>query len=238
MLKLVSPNIEVVLSSFGGVGTTFLLDFISQYRRTNDPHDKDGLKHCPYPPLSFNKNIKYVYVFGSPVKAVISLFRRQIYVAHSHKMLRFHPQSKPLSNNTTLEEYAHLLDDKFKFENHFNQWLQHSPYQILFIRYNAIWDHIDEILSFLDIPLSEKGKFPAKKERASNNIDLDDKTLSNLHTLYMRFESQLSNFPDLLITNSEKGFSHIKIYLQYSQILLKILLIKLWRKSGKLFTLI
>ncbi|MGB5632037.1 MAG: hypothetical protein WBM86_04545, partial [Waterburya sp.] len=51
---LLPGDTDVVVASFGGVGTTFLLKYLAQYRKTNHRFDADGVKHSPLPPISFN----------------------------------------------------------------------------------------------------------------------------------------------------------------------------------------
>ena len=58
MGKIIPKDIEVVVGSYGGVGTTFFLDFVAQFKKTNHPQDEDKIKHLGMPPISFNKEIK------------------------------------------------------------------------------------------------------------------------------------------------------------------------------------
>lgn len=83
-------NIEVLIVSSGGVGTTFLMEEIKRYKTTNDPDNKDGYKHLPIPPISQNPNLKVVYLFGDPVLACISLFRRKYQYAQSKSVEIYH----------------------------------------------------------------------------------------------------------------------------------------------------
>ena len=53
----IDKDIEVCVISAGGVGTTFLMEFLSKYKKLNNPYDYDDIKHLPLPPLSKNKNL-------------------------------------------------------------------------------------------------------------------------------------------------------------------------------------
>ena len=44
MGKIIPKDIEVVVGSYGGVGTTFFLDFVAQFKKTNHPSEIPKLK--------------------------------------------------------------------------------------------------------------------------------------------------------------------------------------------------
>lgn len=50
-------NIDLIICSYGGVGTSFLIEFFSKYKNCNDARDVDRLKHVDRPPISFNPNL-------------------------------------------------------------------------------------------------------------------------------------------------------------------------------------
>ena len=59
MSKIIVPNsIEVVISSFGRVGSTFLIKFLSKYLKTNEFDNSDRFKLSRLPLISFNPKIK------------------------------------------------------------------------------------------------------------------------------------------------------------------------------------
>ena len=58
MGKIIPKDIEVVVGYYGGVGTTFFLDFVAQFKKTNHPQDEDKIKQLGMPPVSFNKDIQ------------------------------------------------------------------------------------------------------------------------------------------------------------------------------------
>ena len=73
----------------------------------------------------------------------------------------------------SLDTYATEGIDKFQFENHFLNWSErYSQYPVLFIRYEKIWDHLDELLEFAGIPIEEKRLFPERKERKSEAMTI------------------------------------------------------------------
>lgn len=72
--KSLRDNLEVLVCSPGGTGTTAFLLHLSQFSRTNHPHDKDGLKHLPYPPIFQMKKI--LFIWAPPRDSFESLRRR------------------------------------------------------------------------------------------------------------------------------------------------------------------
>lgn len=203
---IVPRDVEVMVSSPGGVGTSFLLTHLSKYKRTNNPSDKDRFKHIIFPPLSHNKNIKYIYIFGSPIDSVISLFGRNFHFYHSAKIVSFKNTVKPIPEEKTLEEYASEGTDRFLFSEQFNNWLTHSKfYPTLFLRYEKIWDNLETLYEFLEIPQEEITSFPQKKERKSKLLDLDKKTQTGLKNIYGEFEQYLEGFDDCFMVNSRKN---------------------------------
>jgi len=80
---VITHRFDVLVSSFGGVGTTFLMKFLNQNLSVNCPNDRDHLKHALYPPISPSPNLKAIYVFGDPIEAAISLFRRNFMLLRS-----------------------------------------------------------------------------------------------------------------------------------------------------------
>lgn len=48
---------DTLITSYGGVGTTTLLDFVREYQSTNDPLNLDGLKHQRVPPARRKESV-------------------------------------------------------------------------------------------------------------------------------------------------------------------------------------
>ena len=193
MGKIIPKDIEVVVGSYGGVGTTFFLDFVAQFKKTNHPQDEDKIKHLGMPPVSFNKDIKCIYIYGDPMEAATSLFGRGMHHYQSKKLQRDQEAvNEAIPLDLTLEDYAKAGVDQFQFRRHFFNWYQdYLVHPTLFIRYEEIWDHKEEIFKFLDLPMSELDNFPEKKERRSKLADLPEPVLSGLNTMYGAFVKEL-----------------------------------------------
>jgi hypothetical protein len=217
MSKILPKNIDVLVASYGGVGTTFLTNFISKYKRTNHPYDDDGFKHLPIPPISFNPNIRFVYVVGDPIMAVISLFRRNYHYMQSRKLQRFQTSSlSPIALNMSLKEYVSSEIDLLLLRSHFFNWYEKFlVHPTMFIQYERIWDNVEQLISFLELPKSSIKEFPEKKERCSNPNEQPQEVIRGLYKMYGAFIEELAILNDMEI----KGWPPKKnnLYVLYSK---------------------
>lgn len=203
MRRIVLPNnIDIVVVSYGGVGTTFLLSFLAQYKTTNSPTDKDGFKHSPLPLISFNPNVKFVYVHGNPQMATASIFRRNYQRSQSKKLQRWvDSNTSPIPKGMALEEYASLGIDRFHFEKHFFNWYDKylTGIPTLFVRYETIFDNIGQIFEFLNMPRSSIKSFPKKRKRESMKEEISSETAKCLDIMYGDFAKKLDELSDIEI---------------------------------------
>lgn len=229
-----SPLIDVYIISFGGVGTTFLIDFLSNYVNTNDSGDADGFKHIPLPPIQVKPNSRFIYVFGDPVIAAISLFRRGFHAKHSKKLQRFNWFQNLVKENEDISMYAKQGQDRLNFEEHFNNWFYYYRfYPTLFLRYDSIWNNVDSIINFLELPKYLIKHFPNKKERNSVIDSIDIETLNQLNSIYGDFRSNIQTLPDVIIRDSlENKNNRFKLYLsnQYIKAYFQIVIATLKNK--------
>lgn len=198
--RIILPKeMDVAIVSYGGVGTTFLIEFLAQYMKTNHPYDIDGYKHSPLPFISFNPNIKFIYVYGNPQMAVASLFRRNYHHAQSVKLQSHFKKMNLIPFEMTLHEYAAHGIDKFYFENHFFNWYDKylTGIPTLFIRYETIFDNIRHIIEFVNLPESSVNSFPQQKNRRSVKKEIPAETVKLLDDLYGEFSDKLENVNDV-----------------------------------------
>jgi len=197
---LLEKEVDVLIVSAGGVGTTFLLKAIGQYKKTNHVSNDDGFKHITIPPITSNRNLKVIYVFGNPITATMSLFRRNFHHTQSYKMQQYLPKGYRVKMETSLEEYAAKGEDGFYFWRHFNNWwAQYLVYPTLFLRYETLFEHVNQIANFLELPESFVNDFPAKKIRNSQVGNLDKATLNNLEKIYGGLQADFDRLPDFFI---------------------------------------
>jgi len=213
-------RIEVLVVSAGGVGTTFLMDAIGQYKTVNNSSNLDGYKHLPIPPISFNPKIKVIYVFGDPVLASISLFRRNYHHAQSKWATKFQEQTYIIPENLSLEDYALNHEDGHYFEKHFHNWRhEFLCYPSLFLKYSAIHESLDDLSLFLELPESFAENFPEKKPRKSSLEDLDDKIVGGLREKYTKYKNEVNNLPNYFIVDPRRSIQSLILDTAYRKAL-------------------
>ncbi|WP_016953301.1 hypothetical protein [Anabaena sp. PCC 7108] len=196
----ITINFDATVSSFGGVGTSFFMNFFEKYIRLNCSHNVDSIKHTDTPPLTHKLKFKAIYIYGDPIEAVVSIFMRKYHGLHSQYMLCNYPKIQPILKNETLESYLDLGEDKFKMEAHFHKWFDTSRhYPILFLKYEKIWDFLPEIFDFLEIEQKHIKDFPPRRKRNSSLNQLSENTIDRLNNMYGKFAKELETKPPFLI---------------------------------------
>lgn len=165
--------LEVLVTSFGGVGTSPFLTWLNSRKSTNCARDSDGLKHLISPEHCKVEFDKSIFIFGDPIEALISLYSRDYIWAQMRKLTGS-------SFKLSIDEYAETGKDLIGYEKQFDKWLINSG--TLFLKYPHFWEHEDKLLSFLSLDKSDS--LFRKKERASKKADLSPSTLKRLEDIY------------------------------------------------------
>ncbi|WP_234572570.1 sulfotransferase domain-containing protein [Rhodohalobacter sp. 614A] len=232
---LVPANLDVVVTSYGGAGTTFFMEFLSQFRTINHLHDTGNLKHTAYPPVSIKPSQKFIYLFGDPIHATISLFNRNFHHLHSIKIQQGSNINSPIPESMTLEEYATEGVDRFGFCNHFYNWYRSTSLNpILFIRYETLYENLPAIFDFLELPQSALEMFPERKVRNSVEKEISSETLRQLENMYGKFQNELSKIPDIEIRKG-KETNILKRFLHFSRFYVIYGIFKSRRKMKRLY---
>jgi hypothetical protein len=198
--KFIPSDIEFAIASGGGVATLMLGDFFSRRHRVNAPSDEDGFKHMPIPPVSFNPRFRWVFIYGDPVAATVSLFRRGYHGLQSRKLQRGYKPYCPIPLCMTLEEYAAQGKDLLHFERQFQNYFErHQVHPTLFLRYDAIWSNLDKLGAFLGICPTEMAEFPPRAARKSEELIVARETLEKLYEIYRPFVLRLNDLPDAFV---------------------------------------
>jgi hypothetical protein len=192
--SLLRCDADHLVCSFGGVGTTFLMKFASQYVVVNDWANCDGLKHLPRPPRSFGRNVKVLYVFGDPINAVLSLFERGYARHHAGVMT-----SLTWRGNLTLTEFLDRGYDYFRFAETFAAWSapMKRDYPLMLLRYETMWKHLEAIFDFFDLPSDKIDQFPPQHERSSNFRKLPLTMQQKLIEMYGGLQQHIANFNEI-----------------------------------------
>lgn len=210
-----SKKIDVLVVSSGGVGTTFLMEEIAKYKNVNCPSNTDGYKHMPIPPISFNRHLKVVYIFGNPIDACISLFRRKYQHTQSVRNQQYlKPQYIIPQDLESLEQYANKRLDGLCFEQHFNNWfIKHPIYSTIFIKYEELFKELDTIAKFLKLPPDFKINFPKKRKRQANVFEVSREIKGGLYYLYGSFQKKVDELPAIVIhAINKKGLFNPKYF--------------------------
>lgn len=204
-VSLAPKNLDIIVSSYGGTGSTFFMEFLSRFKMINHKYDVENLKHTPYPPFSIVPSQKFIYLFGNPVHATISLFRRKFHHLQSIKVQEGSQTNSPIPKEMTLEEYASEGIDKFGFADHFHNWYQaECMNQILFVRYETLFENLSPILDFAQLPKSAIDVFPQKRKRESLEMNIPKQTYRQLQNMYGDFLNELERLPDIEIRGGKK----------------------------------
>ena len=73
------------------------------------------------------------------------------------------------------------------------------PQPILFMRYETLWNNLDVLFNFLDLPTELRSDFPPYKERKSKLISLPYDTQEQLKQIYSSLSNKIDALPDYFI---------------------------------------
>ncbi len=185
--------------SFGGVASSSLVRHIEN-------GDEDLIwyhsrkKHCLHPDLLPEAQrglpVRAVFIYGDPIDAVASVFRRGFHVQHELSMSRDLPDyERVLTAETTLEEYAAAGVDRFFLDTHVRNWLEYEGerVQVIAVRYEHLGGHIDEVMEFLgcDRPFEVR-------ERTKRPNPLADPVREGLEEMYGDLAVRIRDLPPMV----------------------------------------
>ena len=151
-------NLDVLVVSPGGVGTTALIDHCKNYLTINDRDNLDGLKHKIKPFKNFKKELKVIYIDGDSLDIYYSLKRRDYFQT---QLLNFESLLGVISSRLVgVKKFEKLL--KLQKQN----WCNMTHENILFLSYENLFESSKKINSFLNIQESHIVEtFPKRKKR-------------------------------------------------------------------------
>lgn len=156
-------HLDAWIVSPGGVGTTFVMEYIASFATINDPYDADGLKHWPKFPnrLAASSNLPVVFITGDKDAIVASIKRRDWLQTQSAKIGGLWGTLAP----SALKEAAF----KRAVERQIASWAQSGSPRILVVDYDDIWSKKAEIAGHLGLDIEAFcADFPARKQRESS----------------------------------------------------------------------
>lgn len=162
VLPRIDDKIETIIISPGGVATTMLMAHISRFKKTNDLHDHDGLKHLPRPPreLLEGKFLPILMITGDPAVVYSSLARRGWVTQQAAKLASVVGVigTKSLARKAFIRAVIRQR----------TRWEEAQLSNFMQVNYQEIWDRVDEISAFFDIDKSRFSEgFPPRRQRKS-----------------------------------------------------------------------
>ena len=196
---------DVTVSSFGGCGTSMLLNFLSQILISNHPDNLDGIKHIGFPPDCISK--RCIYIFGDPRACILSLFRRLRLVKAHHLGMRIGLQKFPPHwfSPSTLENYAKKGKDSFLLAQQFDSWFNsQARVPVLFIRYETLWDNLEILFDFVGLPTEARNNFPKYQQRKSDINTVPAEILDRLDQIHRPLKEKLDALPDYILREPDE----------------------------------
>jgi Sulfotransferase domain len=166
-------------------------------------------KRVPY--AAVPEGTKVIYVHGDPAHSIASFFRRAAnedpddpHPGHRNFLARhcrnLEGDLGQLTDGYSLEDFLRSDEDPFGLADHFHSWMGAKvPYPILFVRYETLWDHVQEIFDFVGIPRAEAASFPEKRENYVERNRKYDAPLARLRVKYARLIAEIEALPPVLI---------------------------------------
>lgn len=193
-------ELDIYVTSHGGVGTTFLLEYLSKFKVVNEPYDmkKSMVKHLPVPPLRAPKDLRVIYIFGDPVLATLSLYKRSF----AHFQACKNGSFLSISKNSDINYYLEKHQDRLGLTNHLKNWMENIAQPTLFINYDALWKHKEVIASFVGLPDSCFRDFPLRKKRNSRFSELTAKQIEAFEDIYSEYYKIMNEIGDFKQINT------------------------------------
>lgn len=161
----------------------------------------------------------FVYMFADPRDAVISFFERRERLHGNHgfrqerkdagdkqwqasnrEWVRNHLvnlECDPASVDASWSLEAYLencSEDVFRFEEHFDNWRADNDRDVLFVRFESLWDREADLRRIFNRP---GANLPTYTPRAANWKTYPPEVIDGLNLHYGRFANRLAGFPDI-----------------------------------------
>lgn len=174
--------------SYGGSGSNML-----NYYLANSLGLKAFHVHIRFPFPTVPPSSRIIFIYSNPVHAVISLFSR-FPAAAIYQNLESSQQGPK-----SLDQYAAEGKDTIELESYFMNHISPTHprnYQVLFIKYEFIWDNLDLLEQFIGYPGIKK-HFPEKVARHPYNVKKE--TIAKLEKIYEKLISKQNELPSFWI---------------------------------------
>ena len=214
----------ILITSMGGCASTSFIAWTKNRVDCNCPLNSEGirsagpgsnprgLKHRQSPPLQSDKSLfrensfnrtdlkegpikRAIFLYDSPYNMVLSLFRRKIAMGHAIAVTGKRP-----THNNNLDDFLEMGVDSFGFTDQFDAWTNKNTnceYSRLLIKFDYLWENLDFLLGYMEIPNSEKSKFIRKHQRVNRMNDLTFDQKLKLKSIYSNLEKEMGAKPGM-----------------------------------------
>lgn len=100
---------------------------------------------------------KVIFLFGNPMNTAVST---HIEIPVARMRLHYEHMDGDMSSWKNFPR-----EDSLGIEKLFDDWYRQHSFSLIAIRYETMWDHLEEIGEYLGVDMS---KFPKKKDRRTN----------------------------------------------------------------------
>ena len=119
--------------------------------------------------------------------------------ARKSERLRAETLVRDLSTNaySDLADFAERGRDLFRRVEQFDNWSRGAHYPVLMVKYESLWESLDSVLEFLQVPTRERANFPPPRPRQTCLSNLGTEVVKNLESLYGDLAQRVSRLPAL-----------------------------------------
>ena len=139
--------------------------------------------------LSGRRNIKALFIFGSALEAARSVLELE-QASNDSAWTAEHALHLQRPGTTTA---ALLEHDALGFLDQARSWTTYTDVPVLCLRYEALWEHVDELRRFCGLPIS----LPERRSRSVKHLapEIEDA----LKHVFDPIDAELAQLPDLIV---------------------------------------
>lgn len=134
--------------------------------------------------VSKHRNGRFVFMFGDPIDLVLSAQYNTNPEEH-YMNLRVDPRRA--------ETLDFLTEDTMRLEDMFNDWCRITTPNVKRVRYETMWENIDELNEFLGLEI----KLPTKRKRTTNRSDYPQDHIRKMERTYLHLTRSINESPDI-----------------------------------------
>jgi len=208
-----TKNLELLVVSHGGSGSTLLAKFLHDYIKVNSPvSTDDGLLHCStpdHPLVKIANPLRIVYVYDDPRLSVLSLFRRNLHLGMQAKLRYFgsspseyrRVSARYRATVKNLDEFFEKGYDCFGINSFWQNWTRSwVDVPLMLLSYDAIWQNLGQILEFSGVSEpNAKNLFPKQSQRAASLGEISSRRLEIFNSIYSKTLSEMDGLDPLVV---------------------------------------